>query len=87
MYDFNSLPLALKVHLVEEDITVLEQLPNTFSGSSSQLLAELKGLIDALIHVETHLIKEFNEQGQVRMTDELMEGLIVTCNSYCFRNH
>ena len=66
LYDFNSLPMALKVHLIEEDIAVLEQLPKTFQGTSPQLLVELKGLIDALLHVEAHLIKEVNEQAQVR---------------------
>ena len=66
LYDFNSLPMALKVHLTEEDSTMLEQLPKCFPGTSSQLLVELKELSDVLLHVESHLIKEVNEQAQVK---------------------
>ena len=66
LYDFNSLPMALKVHLTEEDSTLLEQLPKHFPGTSSQLLMELKELSDVLLHIESHLIKEVNEQAQVK---------------------
>ena len=66
LYDFNSLPMALKVHLTEEDSTLLEQLPKRFPGTSSQLLLELKELSDILLHIESHLIKEVNEQAQVK---------------------
>ena len=67
LYDFNSLPMALKVHLTEEDSTLLEQLPKRFPGTLSQLLVELKELSDVLLHIESHLIKEVNEQAQVRI--------------------
>ena len=90
LYDFNSLPIALKVHLNEEDSTLLEQLPDSFSSTSSQLLAELKRLIDALHHIEARLIKEVNKQAQVRMINELTDGIIVNQyghNSCCLRNH
>ena len=66
LYDFNSLPMALKVHLTEEDSTLLEQLPKRFPGTSSQLLVELKELSDVLLHIESHLIKEVNKQAQVK---------------------
>ena len=66
LYDFNSLPMALKVHLTEEDITLLDQVPKCFPGTSSQLLVELRELSDVLLHVESHLIKEVNEHAQVK---------------------
>ena len=65
MYDFSGLPMALKVHLSDNDCAVLEQIPAQFPGTLSQLLTELKGLSEVLLHVEAHLVKEVNEQARV----------------------
>lgn len=65
IYDFSGLPMALKVHLSEDDCTVLEQIPTRFPGTLAKLLTELKSLSEVLLHVEAHLVKEVNEQARV----------------------
>ena len=65
IYDFSGLPMALKVHLSDDDRAVLEQIPARFPGTLAQLLTELKSLSEVLLHVEAHLVKEVNEQARV----------------------
>ena len=66
LYDFCSLPLAMKVHLQDADVALLNQLPVKYmNGDSTSLMTELKALIDILLHTEGHLIKEFNTVSQV----------------------
>ena len=65
LYDFCGLPLSLKVHMSGNDGTILDQLPAQYQGSMSQLLSELKGLNDILLHAEAHLVKTANEQARV----------------------
>ena len=66
-YDFSSLPVALKVHLLQEDSVTIDEIPAAFNGTWSQLLSELKGLNEVLIHVEAYLIKEVNEEASHRV--------------------
>ena len=65
LYDFSSLPMALKVQLSEDDLATLEKLPAKYPGTPSKLLRELKGLVEVLLHIETHLVKEVNQIAQV----------------------
>ena len=65
LYDFSSLPLALKVHLQETDCTTLKQLPTKYPENDTNLLAELKSLVDVLLHTEPHFVKEVNNIAHV----------------------
>lgn len=65
IYDFSSLPRALKALPQEIDMTSLKQIPAKYPGDCLDLLAELKGLIEVLLHTEPHLIKEVNGLTQV----------------------
>lgn len=67
LYDFSSLPVALKAHLSQEDSVIIDEIPTSFGGTLSQLLSELKGLNEVLIHIEAYLIKEVNEESRVRV--------------------
>jgi hypothetical protein len=78
-YDFSGQPLALKVHLSQEDVSSLDNIIHQFPGSTSHLLSELKGLNEVLLHVEAHLIKEVNEQAMKPLMELLKElGLLDT---------
>ena len=57
--------MALKVQLSEDDVATLEKIPAKYPGTPSKLLRELKGLVEVLLHIETHLVKEVNQIAQV----------------------
>ncbi len=65
LYDFSSLPLALKVHLQETDCLSLNLIPAKYSSNNTNLLTELKSLIDVLLHSEPHFVKEVNNLAHV----------------------
>ena len=94
--------MALKVHLSDNDSAVLEQIPARFPGTLSQLLTELKGLSEVLLHVEAHLVKEVNEQARVIIFCQSIYVLTISVSIYlnilffllviiliicCYRNH
>ena len=83
LYDFSSLPLALKVHIQENDLAMLNQLPTKYTGSIITLLTEMKSLVDVLLHTEAHLIKEVNELSQVS-THVLSFTIIMTAAFFFF---
>ena len=45
----------------------IDEIPTAFNGTWSQLLSELKGLNEVLIHIEAYLIKEVNEEASYRV--------------------
>ena len=57
--------MALKVQLSEDDLATLEKIPAKYPGTPSKLLRELKGLVEVLLHIEPHLLKEVNQIAQV----------------------
>ena len=65
MYDFNTLPITLKVHLSKHDHGILKQIPDKYSGTPSNLLEEMKGLVDALLQTEPQIVKGINQLAQV----------------------
>lgn len=65
LYDFSSLPRALKARPQNLDLDLLDQIPAKYPGDCLDLLTELKGLIEVLLHTEPHLIKEVNGLTQV----------------------
>ena len=80
LYDFCSLPMALKIQLSEDDLAAIENIPPRYNGFSSNLLAELKGLIEVLLHTEPNLVKEINQISQVSICRSMK--IIVTFYFY-----
>lgn len=89
VYDFSSLPFPLKTHLSYEDRTEVENLPNKWTGSLSDLLAELKQLIEVLKHSEADIMKNINVSSQVSVLQCTLDSMnclkkkFVTEADYC----
>ena len=57
VYDFCNLPLAIKVHLSEEDVMFFElELREKWTGTTKELELEVKKMIEALKHSENDII-------------------------------
>ena len=63
--------MALKIQLLEKDLAAIENIPARYNGFSSNLLAELKGLIEGLLHTEPTLVKEINQISQVSVCSSM----------------
>ena len=63
VYDFCSLPFALKTHMTERDTRFIEQeLRDLWTGSHGDLVTEVKQLIEVLKHSEMDITKRVNEE-------------------------
>ena len=67
-YDFSALPFAFKVHMSDQDKSVVDQqLCLKWQGSVPDLLEELQNLIDVLKHSEQDITSRVNEAANVRL--------------------
>ena len=63
IYDFCNLPLAIKVHLSEEDVMFFElELREKWAGTSKELESEVKQMIEVLKHSENDITRTVNKQ-------------------------
>ena len=63
VYDFCSLPFALKTHMTDGDTQFMEQeLRDLWTGSHADLVTEVKQLIEVLKHSESDITKRVNEE-------------------------
>ena len=63
VYDFCNLPLAIKVHLSEEDVMFFElELREKWTGTTKELESEVKQMIEALKHSENDITRTVNKQ-------------------------
>ena len=67
LYEFSSLPFPLKVHMSDDDRIAIEELGEKWTGSTGDLISEVKQLIDVLKHSERDITKEVNQNSQVRL--------------------
>ncbi len=63
VYDFCNLPLTIKVHLSEENLTFIElELRDKWTGTTRELESEVKQMIEVLKHSEGDITKTVNKQ-------------------------
>lgn len=63
IYDFCSIPYALKTHMIERDALFIEQeLRDKWTGSRGDLVTEVKQLIEVLKHSESDITKRVGEE-------------------------
>lgn len=68
VYDFCNLPLAIKVHLSEADMNFFElELREKWTGTTVELEAEVKQMIEVLKHSESDITKKGSEQARVSL--------------------
>ena len=65
LYDFSSVPMALKAQFKKADLAELEKNHMSYPGPSVDLLTELNELVEALLHAEPYIVKKMNEISQV----------------------
>ena len=65
-YDFCNIPFALKVKMSKSDSTsIVQGIKETWSGSTNDLLCEVKKLIDILRHSEGDIVMNVSSNSQV----------------------
>ncbi len=63
VYDFCNLPLAIKVHLTEEDVMFFKsELRDKWTGSTKELESEVKQMIEVLKHSENDITSTVDNQ-------------------------
>ena len=73
LYDFCSLPFAIKTHITYQDQVSLQQVPIRWAGTPTQLLDEIKAMSDVLSHSETHITKMVNQAAQKPIMEYLKD--------------
>ncbi len=63
VYDFCNLPLAIKVHLSEEDVIFFDlELREKWMGTTKELESEVKKMIEVVKHSENDITRTVNKQ-------------------------